>query len=225
MSNPTCNILVWNVWSILNPEKLRGVLQVLEDNQIQIACITETWFDSNKGIFTSTIKEEGYNIIHSHRDNKRGGGTAVIYKENLKVKRGEASSSKYQSYEFSYIYLKNQGTRILIMCIYRKQEVACKTFCKELEELLDDVSDTTEALLVVGDFNVWMDVEGNRDAKKLRTLMNAYGLSQQIHEPTHKSGHTLDRLYNNEHLLKLKIETRLVSQQITSRSPSEFLVR
>ena len=178
--------MVWNVWSILNPVKLRSVLQVFEDNNIQIACITETWFDSDKGTFTSTIKGEGYKIHHSPRSDKRGGGTAIIYKENLKVKEGAASSSKYQSFEFSYIYLKNQATRILLLCVYRKQEIACKIFCRELEELLDVVSNTTEALLVVGDFNIWVDVERDGDAKKLTTLMSAYGLSQLIKEPTHK---------------------------------------
>ena len=97
--------MVWNVWSILNPVKLKNVLQTLEDNDIQIACITETWFDADKGTFTSTIKDEGYKILHSPRTDKRGGGTAIIYKENLKVKEGAASSSKYQSLEFSYLYL------------------------------------------------------------------------------------------------------------------------
>ena len=203
LSQLSCNIMMWNVWSILNPEKLRSVLQVLEDNQIQIACITETWFDAEKGIFTSAIKSEGYEIIHSPRSDKRGGGTAIIYKNNLKVKKGASSSSKYESFEFSYVYLKNQGTRIVLLCIYRKQEVACKIFCRELEELMDDVSNTTEALLVMGDFNVWVDVESNSDAKKLTTLMSAYGLSQLIKESTHKEGHTLDHLYHNEHMFTL----------------------
>ena len=70
--------MVWNVWSILNPVKLRNVLQILEDNDIQIACITETWFDADKGTFTSTIKDEGYKILHSPRTDKRGGGIAII---------------------------------------------------------------------------------------------------------------------------------------------------
>ena len=179
------------------------MLQTLEDNNIQIACITETWFDAEKGTFTSTIKDEGYKIHHSPRIDKRGGGTAIIYKENLKVKEGAASSSKYQSFEFSYVYLKNQGTRILLLCIYRKQEIACKIFYRELEELLDAVSNTTEALLVVGDFNIWIDVESSRDAKKLSTLLSAYGLSQLIKEPTHKEGHTLDHLYHNDHMFTL----------------------
>ena len=61
-------------------------------------------------------------------------------------------------------------------------------------------------LIVVGDFNVWVDVEGDRDAKKLLTLMHAYGLTQLIREPTHIAGHTLDHLYVNKHQIDLQHE-------------------
>ena len=56
------------------------MLQVLEDNDIHIACITDTWFDSIKGTFRKTIKEAGFNLIRDVREEKRGGGTAMIYK-------------------------------------------------------------------------------------------------------------------------------------------------
>ena len=87
--------MTWNVWSILNAEKLRNMLQVLEDNEIHIACITETWFDSIKGTFTTAIKEAGFEIVHDAREDKRGGGTAIIYKEKLKVKPGKASCTRF----------------------------------------------------------------------------------------------------------------------------------
>ena len=119
----------WNVWSILNENKLNNVLQVFEDNNIQIACICETWFDSSNGKFTSTIKEAGFDIIHAHREDKRGGGTAVIYKKTLKAKKGEASTSEFLSFEYSYIYLnRSPKSKILLLCLYRKQEVSCNTF-------------------------------------------------------------------------------------------------
>ena len=140
MSGLMCEILVWNVWSILNEEKLRNVLQIFEDNNIQIGCITETWFDSEKGKFTGIIKEAGYGIKHSYREDKRGGGTAIIYKENLKVKPGQASSSKYQSFEYTYVFLKKQKLKILLLCIYRKQEIPFATFCGEFEAFFDELS-------------------------------------------------------------------------------------
>ena len=104
----------------------------------------------------------------------------------------------------------------MLLCVYRKQEITCQVFCKDLEKLLDEVSDTAEVLLVVGDFNVWMEQEADRDAKKLRTLMSAYGLSQMINEPTHKGGHTLDHLYHNEHLLTIDYEVHQDTYGITT---------
>ena len=93
--------------------------EILEDNNIQIACIIETWFDAEKGTFTSTIKDEGYKILHSPRTDKRGGGTAIIYKENLKVKEGAASSSKYQSLNLAISTLKIKGQE---SCYYASTE-------------------------------------------------------------------------------------------------------
>jgi endonuclease/exonuclease/phosphatase (EEP) superfamily protein YafD len=87
--------------------------------------------------------------------------------------------------------------------VYRKQEVSCKTFCAELEEYLDKTVDNNKELVVVGDFNVWADVEDDRDYLRLLSVMNSFGLSQLIHEPTHKSGHTLDHVYINQHSLTL----------------------
>ena len=43
-----------------------------------IACVTETWFDSKEGKFTATIKKAGFEITHAYRENKRGGGVAIM---------------------------------------------------------------------------------------------------------------------------------------------------
>ena len=87
----TCNILVRNVWSVLNFEKLSNSLLLLEDMSIHVACISKTLFDSTTGKFTALIKERGFDIMHSPRQEKRGGGTAIIFKKNLKgeTRRGK----------------------------------------------------------------------------------------------------------------------------------------
>ena len=197
---------MWNVWSILNDVKLSQFLHIIEDRNVHIACITETWFDSSNGKFTATVKEAGYGIVHCFREKKRGGGTAVMYKKEFKVKPGDESSSKYESFEFSSIYVKHDSTNILIICIYRKQEVSCKTFCSELETYLDKMSEKNDELMIVGDFNIWVDVKANKEAKQLLNLMSAYGLTQIVQEPTHRNRHTLDHVYINPHITTLHHE-------------------
>ena len=204
MSKFSSKIMCWNVWSILNEEKLSNVLQILDDNEIQVACICETWFDTKHGKFTTIIKDAGFEIVHAHREDQRGGGTAIIYRHTLNVKPGETSTSLFLSFEFSYVTFASERSKILLACIYRQQEVSCKIFCEELEKFIDGIFHKGDMLILVGDFNVWVDKEDDRDRKRLLTLMNAYGFTQLIQEPTHRNGHTLDHIYANNSQIELK---------------------
>ena len=47
-------------------------------------------------------------------------------------------------------------------------------------------------------------MEDNSNAKQLRTMMNGYGLNQQVVEQTHREGHILDHVYINESQLMIK---------------------
>ena len=69
---------------------------------------------------------------------------------------------------------------------------------------------------MVGDFNVWVDDENNKDGKMLQTLMSAYGLSQLIRGPTHRNGHTLDQVYTNEEQVTLQYEVHKGTYGITT---------
>ena len=95
----------WNVWSVLNEEKLNNLLQILDDRQIGIACITETWFDRKSGTFSKAIREAGYKLHHSFREDKRGGGCAIMYRTKLAIKKGKASKSEYGSFEYACVHL------------------------------------------------------------------------------------------------------------------------
>ena len=65
--------------------------------------------------------------INTFRENKRGGGSAIIYKTGLSVKKGEASSSEFLSFEYSYVTLTlSVDRKLLLCCLYRKQEFAFK---------------------------------------------------------------------------------------------------
>ena len=197
----------WNVWSILNEEKLENFLQILEDNCINIACITESWFDAENGVFSQKIKSRGYKLHHAYRESQRGGGVAVMFKKQITVKPGDASSSEYSSFEYAYIIITlNAKRRLVLLCIYRNQEINIKTFIEEFTVFMEKTTNKGEVFIIVGDFNVWIEVEGNQDARELTSLMNAFGLTQQVNGPTHRGGHTLDHVYVNEFQIGINCE-------------------
>ena len=157
-SSSSTKLLLWNVHSIAKEEKLQNLLQIIDDRNVDIACITETWFSSKKGKFSKTIKDSGFDLNHTFRESKRGGGCAVLFKRNLTVKKGDASSTEFSSFEYSYITLIiRSGNKVIITCVYRKQEISFQTFCSEFTVLMNKLFKNNNALIVVGDFNVWID--------------------------------------------------------------------
>ena len=108
-------MILWNLRSLLADEKkLANLLQVFEDNDIQVACLCETWFDRQNGPFTATIKAAGFEIKHASREEKRGGRAAILYKNTMDIKPGEASASKYSSFEYSYCIMKSNYKIIIL---------------------------------------------------------------------------------------------------------------
>ena len=87
----------------MNNDKLLNFLQIIEDKHIDVACVCESWFDAKSGVFSKTIKEHGYELYHAFRADKRGGGVAIMYKNQLSVKEGEKSTSKFSSFEYAYV--------------------------------------------------------------------------------------------------------------------------
>ena len=178
--------------------KIHAVLQILNDLNIDIACFQETWLSSETSTITSIIKEAGYNIEHVFRSDKRGAGVAIIWKtkfESLKqvckTKTKNYSSLQYQCVIFNF------KTKLLVISIYRLQEVPFKQFLEDLDDLINDHFNNTHSLILLGDFNVHFDNAESRDTVLLSDLTSSFGLSQLISSPTHKLGHTLDLVFLN----------------------------
>ena len=128
-----------------------------------------------------------------------------MYKKKMIVKEGEASTILYTSFEYVCITLTLQSKKkVMIACIYRKQEISFTTFIDEFSSLVEKLIFKSDSLMFVGDFNVWVDIEEDVDATELSTLMHAYGLNQQVQESTHRKGHTLDQIYLNEFQINIK---------------------
>ena len=63
---------------------------------------------------------------------------------------------------------------------------------KEFADLMVSVILSKERLLVLGDFNIHLDVPNGIDAVKFLDLLESLGLEQHVAEPTHIFGHRLD---------------------------------
>ena len=65
-------------------------------------------------------------------------------------------------------------------------------FFSSFEEYLESVITTRHNVIILGDFNFYMNIIDDSNAKRFRLLMNTFGLLNFVHFTTHISGHALD---------------------------------
>ena len=112
------------------------------------------------------------------------------------------------------------SNRIWLISVYRKQEVHYSIFQSEWIEFMDKMMLKGDSMLIIGDLNLWVDDDKDKEARQFLALMSSYGLNQVVKEPTHRCGHTLDQIYYNEFQLHLSYEVvRDVSGVSSDHSP------
>ena len=174
----------------------------MEDNQIDIACITETWFSDEGNITTFAIKEAGYEIEHTYRD-KRGAGVCIIWKPHIKTKCN-FKRKNFDTFQYSNILL--EGTiKTNLICIYRLQETSTSLFMNELDDLLSFCNTNSDSIVLTGDFNFHFEQADDKKVLDLLNLTSSHGLSQFVVGPSHKLGHTLDLVFANKYEFDLPI--------------------
>ena len=196
----TISCFLCNARSLNN--KIDLIVELLNDNQVDFAFITETWFSQESNAITSIIKQAGYEIEHVYRS-KKGAGVAILWKSNFKVK----CNFKRKSYEtFQFTNVEICGTvKINVICIYRLQETSPAEFMLELDHLLSQYISKSDTIVLTGDFNFHFEKSELKDVIALTDVTSSYGLSQFVAGPSHILGHTLDLVFANKHELDLPI--------------------
>lgn len=195
-ADESLKLVCWNVQSLCN--KIHTILEVLHDEKIHIACLQETWLSSESNHITSIIKQAGFNISHVFRSEKRGAGVAIIWKEHLQpiTQLCKIQSKNYVSFQYQCMIF-NLEPKLLIISIYRLQEIPFTQFLIDLEDLMSNHFSNSYSFILVGDFNTHFEKTELRDNIFLSDLMSSFGLSQLVNGPTHKAGHTLDLIFMN----------------------------
>ena len=129
-----------------------------------------------------------YSTTHTEK-RREGGGVAILYKSHLCLKAGSASASQFTSFEYAYVTLTLQSRlKLVLVCVYRKQEVAFSLFCDEFSSFTEKLVFKGDAVLFVGDFNVWVDTEDDVNARQLTTLVPSVKTKKCVAEGTWRCG-------------------------------------
>ena len=123
--------------------------------------------------------------------NKKGGGVGLLCKSALEI--NHSKPLPYATFE-SISVLVTSGTKtVRVVVIYRPPGVSTSAFLDDFESLLDSLFLEAAPLLLVGDFNIWMEDRTAGGTSHMLDLLAVHNLTQHVVGPTHRAGNTMDQ--------------------------------
>ena len=124
---------------------------------------------------------------------------ALIYKSPLNVQR-VFDIPMCESFEYLNLSVCYRPRRVRVLVVYRPPGSSTTVFMTEFQAVLEILSILPEEVIIVGDFNIHVDVPTDKLASEFINLVDMFGFSQRVKTPTHSKR---KRVTNQGHILDL----------------------
>ena len=188
-SQPSLSLCTMNVRSIKN--KSAVFVHYVNSCKADLFALTETWLGKNDDAHRAEITPTGFKLIDLSRNDRRGGGRALLFKENLNIEK--TAAEELRSFEYLQLIVSSGTFKVRVAVLYRPlyspaHPVTTSTFFTDFADYLETLILSSEQLLITSDFNVHVDDSTNPDAPKLLDLLDSLGLCQHVTQSTHELG-------------------------------------
>ena len=173
-------------------------MNFLDDNDISIFFVTETWLTDQNNHTTAIIKSHGYQLYHTNRTGKSGGGVSIIYKSTLRLVKIYGNS--HETFEAVSTKFKfTDGSIVFCSCLYRPPG-PLNNFLHDFEEFIGNAFVKYKHFLLCGDVNMHLE-KVSAHVTEWNNILSSYGLHQLVTPPTHKKGHLLDPVISSHRIV------------------------
>ena len=186
----------FNCRSIKN--KILGVLNFLEDSRAEMVFLQETWLAECDNSLFQQFSEFGYKHVSHTRENRRGGGISILYKDVFTPDKIVSKKElTYSTFECICCFLTLNKTSLTVINLYRppyshKHKYTIRDFLTEFEVFLDTITRYKGVILMCGDFNINLLNKNNLYSTEFSTLLTSFNLEQTVTQPTHINGGLID---------------------------------
>ena len=201
---------------------MEDFIALLEDEDLDLAAVTETWFPSYHNSVTAQLDETGYNICHFVREHKKGGGVALIYKKSFKVKSSKTYS--YDTFECIRVSISSHTSSPLnLVIVYRYCELNPSLFLTEFHNFIHSIYVDFTKLIILGDFNLHVNEILSPTSVQFQDILSSFNMSQLVNGPTHELGNTLDLIIANSEETDIR-DIKIDFSSKSDHSPSIHLL-
>lgn len=210
--NSGTSLLLQNAQSVCN--KALKVNEYIQEQDVSFLALTETWLEDGDTVTVNELCPNGYRFIGKNRDS-RGGGVGLVYKSEFSVSPTKNNDHVYKSFEHISVKIGDAtGAPWCLTVLYRpppskKNQLKESDFLEDIEELLEELSELSQPIFIVGDFNVHFEDEQAPSTRNFRDILDVFDLEQHVMSPTHNKGHCLDLVITRRAEVLLKSVTIL----------------
>lgn len=187
----THNLRIGTVNARSMRDKAPSLSDLVLSGSLDILGITETWLSpKDTAACLADITPSGYSLHQIPRVGRSGGGVGLFISDSFSF--SPINLPELQSFEAICGRVSNEKVSINlnILNLYRPPGSDSRFF-DELQEVLSFLATLPQDLIVIGDFNLHVDVPSNQTTAFL-DILSSFGLQQHVDFPTHIHGHSLD---------------------------------
>lgn len=172
-----------NIQSITNKTNALALLAI--DEKIDIICVTENWLNENNQSMYNLVGFK--NVTTSVRNVYKQGGVSIYTKVDIKTTEMPSiqALSTDKDCELAAVFFPDMNLVSLVS--YRSPTGNLNIFFDTLETALTKIDKDYPAntkIVIAGDFNINF-IEDSKHLRELQKIMENYGFTPTIYEPTH----------------------------------------
>ncbi|XP_040912341.1 uncharacterized protein LOC121193970 isoform X1 [Toxotes jaculatrix] len=130
----------------------------------------------------------GYSYVDNPRAEGRGGGIAVIHRDDLTLSPLSIPAAS----SFEHLAFRLPGPQSLTVAIIYRPPKTTSSFLSDFTDFFTQLSSISSSLLLLGDFNIHIDSPKCKFSADFLDILNCFNLTQHVNSPTHSRGHILD---------------------------------
>ena len=192
---PKC--LVLNARSLAKPDAYPSLYAELNSNCIDLCFISETWLHS--AISSSLICPPGYSIFRKDRQNSRGGGVAILCRNDWRM---EIIPEAENIFECIWMKIMTKNSTFSVASIYHPPS----DYSYDAKDFIDYLIDSCERILL-RDPNMNIIIAGDINKLNIYDLLSQQALTQMVKAPT-RCNNILDVFITNVPYYWKKVQVR-----------------
>ena len=161
--------------------KCATLTRKIADDQLDVLLMSETWHEGSDDVSLARATPVGYRCLDAARPLPAGastlidraqhrGGLALIYRDNIKAKTKTLQPTT--TFEHLCCHMTAGDEHLLLLGVYRPGSFAAPApFFDELSAVLEQLCTYRCPIVILGDFNVHVDVNDDTNALRLKTLL------------------------------------------------------